>query len=444
MQDLINSLQKEAHPLSSDPSSWDPLIEKIGDCQLVLLGEASHGTHEFYRDRAIITARLIREKGFHVIAAEADWPDAYRAHRYAVGSSQDPDATRALEGFKRFPTWMWRNSVTTDFLEWMRQFNAARSDPAERVGFYGIDLYSLHASIEAVLVYLDQVDSEAASHARERYACFDHFGGDPQRYGYQTALGQTKGCESDVVAQLMELRERAHDFLGRNGDLDSEEFFSAEQNARLIANAEEYYRSMFHGRHSTWNLRDTHMAETVHELIEHRQGLGLETKLIIWAHNSHLGDARATEMSLHGEINLGQLMRESYGQDAALVGFSTYEGTVTAASDWGQPPERKAVQPGLPDSYEELFHRVEMPAFLLDLRHASQALRSALSTPRLQRAIGVIYRPETERTSHYFETTLARQFDYMIHLDHTEAVEPTDRGAHWVPEELPETYPFSL
>lgn len=444
MNDAIAILQREAHRLSRDPSSWDPLIDRIGDCRIVLLGEASHGTHEFYRDRAILTSRLLLEKGFHAVAAEADWPDAYLAHRYAIGAGEDTGATGALEGFKRFPTWMWRNRVMADFLEWMRDVNAGRLNAGERIGFYGLDLYSLHASIDAVLEYLESVDREAAEEARERYACFELFGGDAQRYGYQTALGQASDCEEKVVAQLVDLRKRAREVLARDGHLAAEEFFSAEQNARLVANAEAYYRSMFRGRHSTWNLRDTHMAETVQELVAHRRKQGLETKLIIWAHNSHLGDARATEMSQQGEINLGQLMRERYGEAVASVGFSTYHGTVTAASDWGAPAERKTVQPAIPESYEDLFHRTGIPSFALDLRNAGEDLRSALSKSRLQRAIGVIYRPQTERISHYFHADLPRQFDFMIHLDRTEAVEPLDRGVHWVREEWPETYPFAV
>jgi erythromycin esterase-like protein len=443
MKDSLPLLRREAQPLTDDPRTWDPLVEELGQSRIVLLGEASHGSHEFYRDRARLTRRLIEEKGFRAVATEADWPNAHRAHRYINGHPEDADAVEALAGFKRFPTWLWRNRVVADFLEWLRRFNLDQPAPPQRVGFYGIDLYSLHDSMDAVLQYLEQTDPAAADRARQRYACFEQFSGDPQRYGYQTALGQARDCRDEVVAQLVEMRRQAHTFVERNGGTTRDEFFSAHQNARLIANAEEYYRAMFQGREATWNLRDTHMADTVDEIIDHRQQNGPDQKLIIWAHNSHVGDARATEMGDKGELNLGQLMRERYGDEVALVGWSTYHGSVTAASDWGRPTERKTVRPALPDSYESLFHHTGLEAFFLNLRQTSPDLRAFLAPPRLQRAIGVIYKPETERASHYFRTHLPNQFDIIIHLDRTQAVEPLDRGIHWLDHELPETYPFN-
>ncbi len=405
------------------------------------MGEASHGTHQFYRERAEITKRLIREKGFTAVAVEADWPDAYRVNRYVRGESEDADAAEALSGFRRFPTWMWRNAEVLDFVGWLRAYNDGL--PAEaRVGFYGLDLYSLHASMEAVLRYLNKVDPEAARRARNRYACFDHFGEDTQAYGYAATVGLTPGCEDEVVRQLVEMRRRAADYAQRDGRIARDEYFFAEQNARLVRNAERYYRAMFQGRVSSWNLRDTHMAETLDALARFLESERRESKIVVWAHNSHLGDARATELGSAGELNLGRLVRERSSREAVLVGFTTYTGTVTAASDWDAPAEIKRVRPGLPGSYEALFHDVGIPCFLLDLRGNGAA--RALSEPRLERAIGVIYRPETERSSHYFSARLPQQFDAVIHFDETRAVEPLERNPEWVGEEVPETYPSAL
>jgi erythromycin esterase-like protein len=419
----------------------------IGDARFVLLGEASHGTHEFYRERAQITKRLIKEKGFTAVAAEADWPDAYRVNRYVRGRGEDAEAVDALAGFKRFPTWMWRNADVLDFVGWLRAYNDALPAAAAKVGFYGLDLYSLHASVGAVLDYLDRVDPEAARRARYRYSCFDHFGEDTQAYGYAAGFGLTESCEGEVVSQLVELRRRAAEYASRDGRVAEDEFFTAEQNARLVKNAEEYYRSMFRGRVSSWNLRDRHMAETLHALAAHleRQGAGA-AKVAVWEHNSHLGDARATQMGEHGEWNVGQLVREKYGGESVLVGFSTYAGTVTAARDWDAPAERKRVRPALAESYEALFHETGVPRFLLALRDGGAAA-AGLSEPRLERAIGVIYRPETERQSHYFYARLPRQFDAVIHFDETRAVEPLERTARWQAGEegeVPETFPSGM
>jgi erythromycin esterase-like protein len=430
-----------ARPLTGTTNDYDPLFEQIGADRLVLLGEASHGTHDFYYERAEITKRLIQEKGFTAIAVEADWPDAYRVNCYVRGSGSDANADQALSGFKRFPTWMWRNTVVRDFVEWLRQHNRALPANAPRVGFYGLDLYSLYASIEAVLDYLEKVDPEAAARARYRYGCFEHFGEDTQVYGYATGFGLTESCQRDVVNQLVELRHRAADYAQRDGRVAGDEFFRAEQNARLVKNAEEYYRTMFQGRVSSWNLRDCHMAETLDALLTHLDTQFSTTKAVVWEHNSHLGDARATEMGTRGELNVGQLVRERHGREAMLVGFSTYHGTVTAASDWGAPAERKRVRPGLPGSYEALFHEVGIPRFLLALR-GNAAI--GLDEPRLERAIGVIYRPETERLSHYFEACLSEQFDALVHFDQTRALEPLETTSGWQAGEMPETYPTAL
>ena len=420
-------------------ADYDPLVKMAGEAQCVLIGEASHGTHEFYAIRAGLTRRLIQEKEFRAVAVEADWPDSFRVHRFVTGRSNDTSASEALNDFRRFPSWMWRNTVVVDFIEWLRQWNTHNKD--NLAGFYGLDLYSMHTSIEAVLHYLDKVDPAAARRARQRYACFDHFGENPQHYGLATVAGGAEPCEDDVVAQLTELRRKYAGFIRRDGHIGEEEFFSAEQNARLVMNAERYYRAMFHGRASSWNLRDRHMFETLTELFAHLDSG--QAKVAVWAHNSHLGDARATEMKARGELNIGQLVRERFGERAFAIGFSTYSGTVTAASDWGGPAERKRVRPALTGSFEDLFHATAQPRFWIDLREHNSA-NDLLQRERLQRAIGVIYRPQTERLSHYFEVRLPAQFDVMIHIDETKALEPLERISQWDRGELSETYPTAL
>jgi erythromycin esterase-like protein len=438
---LADRVRDAAHLLPGDSSDHDALLELIGNARLTLIGEASHGTHEFYHERIEITKRLILERGLTGIAVEADWPDAYRVNRYVRWESEDHDADAALSGFERFPTWMWRNAPMLDFVEWLRLHNADLP-AADRVGFYGIDLYSLFSSIEAVLTYLDQVDPEAARRARHRYGCFEHFGEDSQAYGYAASFDLRQSCEDDAVRQLVELRRSAAEYRTRDGHLGPDEFFAAEQNARLVTNAEQYYRSMFRGRASSWNLRDRHMAETLEALIAHLERHGRRAKLAVWAHNSHLGDARATEMGQGGELNVGQLVRERFGRDCVLVGFTTHHGTVTAASDWDSPSEVKRVRPGLPGSCEALFHDVDIPRFMIPLRESPIA--AELRAPLLERAIGVIYRPETERVSHYFHARLADQFDALIHIDETRALEPLDQQEAEHHLEPPETYPTGI
>src|SRR5437764_3284428 len=335
---------------------YQALLETAGAAHCVLIGEASHGTYEFYSTRAELTRRLISEHGFRAVAVEADWPDSFRVHRFVTGRSDDNNGNEALSDFRRFPGWMWRNTVVVEFVEWLREWNSRRGSEKDAAGFYGLDLYSMHTSIEAVLSYLDKVDPASAKRARRRYGCFDHFGEDPQRYGLATVAGGAEPCEEEVVSQLVELRRKYAELISRDGHIGEEEFFSAEQNARLVANAERYYRAMFHGRANSWNLRDEHMFETLKQLIRHLDGGA--AKVIVWAHNSHLGDARATEMSERGELNVGQLVRERLGGESVAVGFTTDSGTVTAASDWGEPAERKRVEPALRGSYEELLHAV--------------------------------------------------------------------------------------
>ncbi len=437
-------LRDALHPLTGHAAGYDALLDAMGDARVVCIGEATHGTHEFYRERAAITRRLIEEKGFTIVAAEADWPDAYEVNRYVRGVSDAASADQALAGFERFPTWMWRNTVVVEFVEWLKRHNAALPAGRAQAGFYGLDLYSLFTSIEAVLRYLEDVDPEAAARARWRYACFDHYGEDSQAYGYAATFGLTESCERHAIEQLVELRRNAGELAQRDGRIPEDEYFYAEQNARLVANAEEYYRTMFGGRVSSWNLRDRHMADTVDALLTHfDRKSGKRTRIAIWEHNSHVGDARATQMGEQGEWNVGQLMRERYGGDAFLLGFSTDHGTVTAASDWDAPAERKRVRPALEGSYEQTFHGIEIPNFYV-LPTGDEAAAEALRPPQLERAIGVIYLPRTERVSHYFEASLARQFDAVIHFDETSALEPLERSAKWQEGEPPEAYPFGI
>lgn len=440
MNPLSEKLRDRAIELQGDGEVSDQLMSIVGDSQFALVGEASHGTHQFYKNRAEITKRLITDKGFTGIAVEADFPDAYRVNRYVRCEGGDRSADRALTDFKRYPLWMWRNTEVRDFVEWLREFNSERP-VAERVGFYGMDLYSLHSSMEAVLKYLDSVDPEAAKRARYRYSCFEHFGEDPQHYGYAASYDLENSCEQQVIAQLTEIREHATELMRRDGFVARDEYFFAEQNARLVRNAEEYYRQMFRGRVSSWNLRDQHMTETLFALRDHLQK-DRPPRIVVWAHNSHLGDARATDMGSSGEWNVGQLVRERCDGDAVLIGFTTYTGSVTATSDWDQPAQLKRVRPALEGSYEILFHQTQLPCFMLDLRDSQ--MKELLARPRLERAIGVIYRPETERLSHYFDAYLAMQFDAVIHFDHTRALEPIDRVASWSHEDIPETFPAGM
>ncbi len=437
---LIASARAVAQPFQATWKDHAALLERLNNSRIVLLGEASHGTQDFYHLRASITKYLIEHHGLAAIAVEADWPDAYRVNRFVRGEGPDQDANTALSGFERFPAWMWRNTEVLSFVRWLREWND--DHPRNKVGFYGLDLYSLMTSIQAVIAYLDNVDPEAARRARDRYACFDHFAGDTHAYGYAVSAGIIEPCEEEVVKQLGDLGKKAGDYKAAgNGDVD-EEFFFAEQNARLAKNAEQYYRAMFRGRHSSWNIRDTHMADTLDALLAHLdERSGVKAKVAVWAHNSHLGDARATDMSDRGELNLGQLLRQRYGNEAQSIGFTTYDGTVTAASDWDSDGMRKIVRPALPGSIEALLHDVGLPQFVLYLHDQRLA---GFATPLLERAIGVIYRPQTERQSHYFHARITEQFDAVIHVDRSTALVPLEPSSHWYHEEVPETYPTGL
>ncbi len=439
---ILLRLREAAIPLDGGPHDYDPLLALIGDARFALLGEASHGTHEFYRERAEITRRLIMDNGFGAVAIEADWPDAWRVNRYVRGDSDDLDAVEALAGFRRFPTWMWRNTEMVEFVEWLRTHNQG-VPPDARVGIYGIDLYSLRASMKAVLRCLQTLVPEDAEAARARYACFDRFGDSGQVYGFMTGLKGIGSCQEQAVAQLLALQRRTADTLAWSGSTDDEELFNAEQNARVVKSAEAYYRTMFLAEVSSWNLRDRHMAESLERLVAHLERRPGPVKVAVWAHNSHLGDARATAMGERGELNLGQLLRERYGRDVVSVGFTTYAGTVTAASDWDQPAERKRVRPARPGSYEALFHALGAGRFLLPLT-AGSAAAPLLRTARIERAIGVIYRPDTELQSHYFQSRLPDQFDAVLHFDETRAVTPLERTSEWDAGEVPETFPVGL
>lgn len=428
---LVSLVREEAEAFGDiDTARFDGLVDRIGDSKLVLLGEATHGTSEFYRMRARITRELVLRKGFQFVAVEADWPDAARVDEYVRGGPRR--SAVAFAPFSRFPTWMWRNEEVLELATWMRAHNAER--PEQRVGFHGLDLYSMFTSIAVVLEYLDRVDPPAASVARHRYGGLTPWQRDPAAYGEAVLVGRYESSEHAVVAMLKDMLARRLDYAQRDG----ERFFDAAQNARLVADAERYYRAMYYGSVASWNLRDTHMFETLRSLFAY---YGPEAKGVVWEHNSHVGDAAATEMGTRGELNVGQLCREAFGDRAYAVGFGTDHGTVAAAEGWGAPMQRMRIVPAREGSYEQLFHRAGVPAFLLHLRTPRRrALRDELAVGRLERAIGVVYRPRTELASHYFQARLPQQFDEYVWLDETNAVRPLPEGAPR--ERVPETYPF--
>jgi protein-L-isoaspartate(D-aspartate) O-methyltransferase len=429
---LVKRITDAAEPFGSiDTADLGPLLERIGDARIVLLGEATHGTSEFYRMRERISRELIVKKGFRFIAIEGDWPDAARVDHYVRHLEYPASEWTA---FARFPTWMWRNNEVRDFVNWLREHNAA-TKPEKRVAFHGLDLYSLYVSIRSVLSYLDQVDPDAAKIARERYGCLTPWQGDPATYGHAALTGSYRTCETHVVRALKDLLEKRVAY----AEHDGERFFDAVQNARLVANAERYYRIMYYGSRASWNLRDDHMFTTLKNLLAF---YGTASKAIVWAHNSHVGDSAATEMGSLGEHNIGHLCRQEFGGSAYLIGFGTNSGTVAAASDWDGPMEIKKIQPALPNSYERLCHATGHARFTLGLRNRADLTgRQGLGKPQLERAIGVIYRPETERASHYFQAVLPRQFDEYIWFDDTRAVTPFDTAEL---AGLPDTYPFGV
>lgn len=435
----LASIRAMAHVLDESEHDYDPLMRMVGDRAFVLLGESTHGTHEFYAMRARITQRLIVECGFDAVAIEGDWPDAYRLNRYVAGAG-DASTEDAFGDFQRFPTWMWRNQDVLEFIRWLHAHNTQAS-PTTRVGFYGMDLYSLYRSADAVVAYLETVDPDQAEHARRLYACLDHVR-DPQDYGAEAASGLRPPCRDAAAALLTDLVRKAPAYQGGDGQSALDEHFFAERNAYVVLNAEHYYRSMFGGRSLTWNLRDAHMVNTLLALRRHLRAGGRQGRIVVWAHNSHLGDARATQMGERGEWNVGQLLREQLGPTQTLsVGFTTYTGHVTAARDWDRPAERRWIRPAHRDSYEHLLYSSHLDRFFLSLQGD---VAQSLAEPMLERAIGVVYLPESELASHYFVASLSAQFDAIFHLDETTAVEPLDVTEHWTRHEPPDTYPFGL
>ncbi len=435
-KELKSVIKKNLQPLRGDKSDYDSIIEMAKDSRFVLIGESTHGTKEFYKMRSEITKRLITELGFSAVTIEGDWPDAYHINRYVNGTNHNGSATTALSNFERFPTWMWQNKEVLDFIKWLRGYNI--KNPAA-IRFYGLDLYSMNSSISAVIEYLDKVDPKAAALGRQRYSCLDNFTSSP--INLKTI---EQSCEMEIVKQLIELREHSFEYIKKDGFVAEEEFFCTEQNAILIKNAQQYYRSLYYGEPLSWNLRDSHMAKTLDDIAIHLENIyDKPSKIVVWAHNSHIGDARATEMAEKDELNLGQIMREKYGEKALLIGFSTYQGTVSAASDWDRPVQRKTLLPAVDGSIEQLLHQVNIKDFILDFRN-NHELAKHLKNPLLQRFVGVIYHPKTEYMSHYYHTTISEQFDALIYLDETSALEPLKVIPHWHRGEMDETYPFGL
>ncbi len=408
-----------------------PLMGRIRDARIVLIGEASHGTSEFYRMRARITQRLIEDKGFNIVAVEADWPDAGRIDHYVRHRDVSPSG---WEAFARFPTWMWRNKEVQEFVDWLHEHNTAKSYEF-RTGFFGLDLYSLYNSVREVIGYLEDVDPDLAMLARRRYGCLSPWEADPAAYGHAALTGAYRACEADVTRMLVDLYDKRQDYAQHDG----ERFLDASQNAQLVANAERYYRIMYYGSRASWNLRDSHMFETLQSILRFH---GEQSRAVVWAHNSHVGDASATEMSVRGEHNIGELCRRGFGAQSYRIGFGTDHGTVAAASSWDGPMEVKPVQPSHPQSYEHLFHLTNKSGLILPLRAGHELdVTTELSKPRLERAIGVVYRPETELASHYFEAELPRQFNEYIWIDQTTAITPLPAGQL---RGMPDTYPFGI
>ncbi len=418
-----------------DDPAFGAMFERFADARVVCLGEASHGTSEFYRARAAISRHLIEQHGFNIVAVEGDWPDCATIDRY-VRHREWRDGE--LKAFDRFPTWMWRNEEFDAFVRWMREHNEKR-DYERMCGFYGLDLYNLSGSMRAVIDFLDEEDSELARLAHRRYGCLDPWAEDPALYGRHSLLEGYARCEVGVIQMLKDLLQRQVDCFGPECD----EWLDAAANARLVKDAEAYYRVMYQGSAESWNLRDRHMFDTLNMILDAK---GPNSKAIVWAHNSHIGNAAFTDMGMNrGELNIGQLVKEKWGREARLIGFGTHSGTVAAADDWDEPMRVKKVRPSLADSHERMAHDSGIERFLLDLRDLPPELRGGLAEPRLERFIGVIYRPETERWSHYSEAILPKQFDAYVWFDETSAVTPLPGearpGLHSGTEE---TYPFGL
>lgn len=442
----ITLIKKNLQPLTGQKSDYDSLMKMAEKTRFVFIGDSTHGTKEFYKMRAEFTKRLIKEQNFTAVAIEGDWADTYHVNRYINGGNQDSCATKALENFGRFPTWMWQNQEVLSFIKWLRSYNK-NEDAAIR--FYGLDLYGMNSSVGAVIDYLDKIDEKAAARARHRYSCLDNFAAAKPKL---EAINES--CEEQILLQLIDLRKNAFEYIKRDGFSDKEkfsseefageEFFCAEQNALLVKDAQKYYRSLYRGESSSWNLRDFHMANSLEEIAMHLERIYKKPgKVVVWAHNSHIGDARATEMIGQEELNLGQIMRERHGKETLLVGLLTYQGAVSAASNWDMPVESKILTTALKGSIEHIFHETEVANFVLNFRD-NEDLKQHLNFPLLQRFVGVIYLPQIERLSHYCYASISRQFDALIYLDKTSAVEPLKVQHHWRPGELDETYPSGL
>jgi erythromycin esterase-like protein len=437
----VYTVREFAHVHSGSPEDYEPLIELIGNAGVVLIGQGSCGTHEFYAARARITRRLIEQKGFAAVAVDADWADASHINRYVQGEGEDDDARTSLDGFRHFTTSTWRNAAVIDFLEWLRAYNQSlQGDPP--IGFHGLDLYNLHNTNRLVAGYLGRFDPVAAQRMRSSYAyaCF----GDPSALAeacgdeFGVTLGQS--CEHEIIAEMVELRRRlAEEIMSTGGSPEYEAFF-AEQSAQVDHNAEKYYQAMLGGKVSSWTLRNRHLDETLAALVDHLERSAAHGKVVFWAHNALVGDSRAHESQRPGEPSVGQLARERYGEAAVLIGLTTYHGTVRAASEWDGPFEQKTVLPSLPGSYESLFHEVGHPRFVLSI-HGNSKVNEALRDPRQQRSIGIIYRPETEPFNDYFRTRLNDQFDAVIHFDQTTAVQPLIGDPDYELEEIPGSVP---
>ncbi|CAF0823269.1 unnamed protein product [Didymodactylos carnosus] len=452
------------------PGDFDPILSAIGDAKVVMIGEASHGTHEFYDNRAELTKRLIKEKGFTVLACEADWPCAWKVNQWVKGvSTNEKNAEEALGEFLRFPRWMWRNKVVQEFITWLKAHNEMVKDRKQKTGFYGIDLYSLQASRDEVIKYLEKVDGELAKKAKKNYGCFDRYPTE-ESYGYSSALGLSLGCEKEAITILKQMLAKHASTMAQNKSQDDyDDSFYAMENAKIVKEAEKYYRHMFEGGEITWNIRDTHMVECLQDLLKH---IGDGAKAVIWAHNSHLGDGRETESKRSKEVNIGQLVRQRFGLENTFnIGFTTYTGSVTAADSWDMDPEFKRVKPSLKDSHEYLLHEALITSdtknakshlasngqyYLLfrsnskqqeDTNSISKELNDLLHEKRLERAIGVIYRPNTERQSHYFDAHLSTQFDCVIHIETTTALEPLETHPQWIQgktDHVPDTFPMNV
>lgn len=442
---IAKSLKQYAHLIEGKVKDFDILLDEIDDSiEVVFIGEATHGTHEFYQTRAELTKRLILEKGFHAVAIEGDWPDAYLVNQYVKGLKPSWTSEEALQGFQRFPQWMWRNKEIVKFLDWLREHNKLIPEARSKIGFYGLDLYSLYTSISVVLNYLKSIDPVQEDLARKRYSCFGQYNNDPQIYGSSVRYAGMKSCEEEVVDQLHALLNKRIEYTQYEKDgLIDEDFFNAVQNARLIKNSEEYYRLIYHSNVSSWNLRDSHMSETLELLRRHLQRQKQPKKVVVWAHNSHVGNAYYTSMSDYGEFNIGQLAKEKYGDHVYSIGFTTYHGSVTAASHWEGIAEKKQIRNAMRTSYENLFHKTNLRNFYFCFKN-QVSLQETLAGPYLQRAIGVLYLPESERQSHYFYANITRQFDAVIHYDETQALYPLEMTAEWEEGELAETYPSGM